>query len=191
MVVAICDVYIAFPSHLTAMRPVQPSLGGVSTVAIPSLMPAGNRRDDASGGVYAPDGVVFGIYHYYVTLRVAPDGLRRTPRGQQSWAAISGVPPLPGAGQGRHDSWDVNLADPVALPLGNVGIPVAVLADGPGAKKAGFRGWQTIALPDFLSVTRKSADNSAGQVQAAHPLILNIGYQKTSPGVEKAVVRFS
>ncbi len=81
------------------------------------------------------------------------------------------------------------MADSVALPLGNVGISTAVLADGPGAQNAGLLSWQTIAVPSLLSITRKSANYSAGQVQAAYSLILNIGDQKTSPGVQKAVVR--
>ena len=74
MVVAICDVYIAFPVDTTAVGPLQPSPGGVSPVAISAQMPAGNRRNNAGVGVYAADGVVFGINYYDVTLVVAPNG---------------------------------------------------------------------------------------------------------------------
>ena len=165
VVVAIGDVDIAFPVNRTAMRPVQSSLGGVSPVAFGTMMSAGDRRNYAGAYVYAPDGVVFGIYHYDVILPVAPNGLRCTPSGQKSRSVISAVSPLAVAGQGRHDPLGVNFADPVTLPLGNVGIPTTVLADGPGAQNAGLQSWQTIALPGLLSVTSKCADYSAGQIQ--------------------------
>ena len=94
MVVAIGDVYIAFPVYLAAMGPVQSRPGGVSTVAVSTQVPAGNRGDNVGCGVDAADGVVFGINHNDVTQPVAPDGFRRTPGGQQSRSAISAVSPF-------------------------------------------------------------------------------------------------
>ena len=71
-------------------------------------------------------------------------------------------------------------------PVAGTGEPGYGGDGGPG-DRAQLR--EPIALPDLLSVTRKGADYSAGLVQAAHPLILNIRDQKTSLGVQKAVVR--
>ncbi len=81
MVDAVGDIQVAQTVDAKAMWSFQPGVDGVAAVAIASLVSSGNGGHDAGDSVDLADGVVLGIYNYYVVLIVAPDGFRCAPQG--------------------------------------------------------------------------------------------------------------
>ena len=98
-----------FPRQWRCRRPPRPQVT------------SGDSRDDASGGVDAADGVVFGIHDDNVVMPVAADGLGRAPCRGQRGTAVASIASLTVTGQGGHDAVAVHFSHPVAFPLGYVG----------------------------------------------------------------------
>ncbi len=120
-----------------AVRTLQAGLRGGSAVAIASPVPTGDGGHDAGHCIDAADRMVLRIHDDDVVLMVAPDGLGRTPGGGEGGAAVAAVPPLTGTGEGGHDTVGIHFPDAVALALADVGVPLAIHADRPGAHDGG------------------------------------------------------
>src|SRR5713101_6482160 len=174
------NIQIPLRVYPTAMGTLQAGFCGRSTVAIASLMPAGDGGHDAGHGIDAADRMILRVHDDDVVLMVAPDGLGRTPGGGQGGAAVAAVPPLAGPSEGRHA---------VALALADVGVPLAIHADRPRAHDGGLGGGFPIPGPSLLPITGEGRNDAASQIQTAYPLLLNIRNEQAAFAIQKAIVR--
>jgi hypothetical protein len=79
----------------------------------------------------------------------------------------------------------IDLSDPVAFFLGDVGVTFAVHTNRPGAHERRFGSRLAVAFSPFLTVPGKRGHYSGIEVQSAYPLV---GDKETSVAVQKAIV---
>src|SRR2546425_12516240 len=104
-------------------------------------------------------------------------------------STVAAVAPLAGTGEGGHDTVGIHFPDAVALALADVGVPLVIHADRPGAHDGGLRGGLPIPGPSLLPITGEGRDDTGLQVQTAYPLVLNIRDEQAAFAIQEAIVR--
>src|SRR5712691_9211437 len=172
-----------------AVRTLETRCRGGSAVAVASLVSTGDGGHDAGHGIDAADRMVLRVHDDDVVPMIAPDGFGRAPGGGQGRAAVAAVPPLAGTSERGHDAVGIHFPDAVALALADVGVPLAIHADRPGAHDRSVRGGVPIPGPSLLPITGEGRDDAPPEVQTAYSLILNIRDEQVAFAVQEAIVR--
>src|SRR5262245_38566282 len=183
------DIQMPLGVYPAAVGTLQAGFRSKSAVAIASPMSAGDGGHNPCYGIDAADRVVLRVHDDDVVLMVASDGLGRAPGRREGWATVAAVAPLAGTGKGGHDPAGIHFPNAVALSLTDVGIPLAVHADRPGAHDGSVPGGVSVPGPSLLAITGEGRNGAGLQIQTAYPLILNIRDEQAPSAVEETVVR--
>src|SRR5437773_2794157 len=175
--------------YAAAVGTLQAGFRSKPAVAIASSVPAGNGGHNPGHGIDAADRMVLRIHDDHVVLMVAPDGLGCAPGGREGRAAVAAVTPLAGTGEGGHDAAGIHFPNAVAFSLADVGVPLAIHADCPGAHDGSLRRGFPIPGPTLLAIAGEGRHDAGLQIETAYPLILNIRDEQAAFTVQETIVR--
>src|SRR5262249_46463554 len=127
------------------VRAIHAGLRRGDTVAVGPLVAAGKRRDEVRLHVNLANAMILAIDDVDIAGRLAANALRAREDRARGIPLVPLVAPLAGAGDGGNDPFRVDFSDRAAFAFADVGIALAIDADGTSANDDRLLGRAAVA----------------------------------------------
>src|SRR5258708_5767130 len=114
------------------MGPAEAGFERGAAIAARAFATPGDRSASSGLGIDTANGMVFGVDYEQVAVRIASNSLGAIKACFERGSAIAAVALFPAAGKGSDRAVAVDLADAVAFALADVGVSLAINANGSG-----------------------------------------------------------